>query len=102
MGVKFSLAKTPSFFQNEWGIEFVNFLAKQNWRGMLPGDGVSHALPLLTRLEGGIKAWTSGKKEKPGKKAAPAKNSVAFDEDASERNTEGTPTSNMASSMLGR
>ena len=36
---KCSLAKTPSFYSQELGVEIVAFLAKYNWRGMLPSAG---------------------------------------------------------------
>uniref|UniRef100_A0A7S2D6I9 Uncharacterized protein n=1 Tax=Haptolina brevifila TaxID=156173 RepID=A0A7S2D6I9_9EUKA len=62
--ISFSLEAVPTFHELEFGTEIVSFLASHNWRGMLPSDGTSHTLPLLTRLDGGIRAW-SGTKGNP-------------------------------------
>ncbi|KAL1515736.1 hypothetical protein AB1Y20_002352 [Prymnesium parvum] len=61
--IKVSLARTPDFYDNGFGTELVNFFAAHNWRGMMAGWGQPRlALPLLTRLEGGFRAWSSDKK----------------------------------------
>ena len=60
-GVKVNLVKTTSFYDVEMAKAFMEFMAEHNWHGMVTTSGVSKRLPLLTRLDGGIKAFNTGK-----------------------------------------
>ena len=58
---KVLLRETPDYYTNELAAELIEYFASWNWRGLLPTSGNSKSLPLLTRLDGGMKAWSVGK-----------------------------------------
>ena len=69
---KFSLTKTPQFYQRELAAQMMSYFRSNNWHGALPSMGNSSMLALLTRLAGGMGLW-KGDSKVLAKKAAKEK-----------------------------
>ena len=69
---KFSLTKTPQFYQRELAAQMMSYFRSNNWHGALPTLGNSSMLALLTRLAGGMGLW-KGDSKVLAKKAAKEK-----------------------------